>query len=223
MKFTKDEAFEKLKGILTNNGKKTLRMSERSINKDLETLIPLIADEEMELDAFVEKVKSVFETSNSNVEHDVSEGIQVGIDDWKKKNDHKTVPNKDDKDKHDDHQVGVTQEMLDKIADLERKFQAQEEAKTLSSVKDNLKNAVTAKGVKNKEWIDGVLSIMTITPDMDVDTQADELLKLYNKQQSETEPNVTPKNPSGSGGNDDPFASFKEEIKRQQERQANVI
>ena len=64
MKFTKEQAFEKLKAILTNSGKKPLRMSEQSINKQLETLMPLIASEETELDDFVEKVKPTFETMN---------------------------------------------------------------------------------------------------------------------------------------------------------------
>ena len=66
MKFTKEEAFEKLKGLLTNNGKKDLQMSERSINEQLEVLMPLIANDEMELDDFIVKVKTSFEVMNSN-------------------------------------------------------------------------------------------------------------------------------------------------------------
>ena len=76
MKFTKEQAFENLKGFLTNNGKKTLRMSEKSINKQLETLMPLVANDEMELADFVEKVKPTFETMNSNAEKDNSDFVK---------------------------------------------------------------------------------------------------------------------------------------------------
>ena len=44
MKFTKEQAFEILRSNLTNGGKKTLRMSEKSINAQLDTLIPLVAN-----------------------------------------------------------------------------------------------------------------------------------------------------------------------------------
>lgn len=80
MKFTKEQAFEKLKGILTNEGKKPLRMSEKSINAQLDTLMPLIAGDETELDDFIAKVKPTFETMNGNAEHDYS----AFVDDWKK-------------------------------------------------------------------------------------------------------------------------------------------
>ena len=57
MKFTKEEAFEKIKGLLTNNGKKDLQMSERSVNEQLEVLMPWIANEEKECTDFIRKVK----------------------------------------------------------------------------------------------------------------------------------------------------------------------
>lgn len=88
MKFTKEQAFEKLKAILTNDGKKTLRMSEKSINAQLDTLMPLIASDETELDDFVEKVKPTFETMNGNAEKDQS----AFVEDWNKKHPQPTPP-----------------------------------------------------------------------------------------------------------------------------------
>ena len=43
MKFTKQAAFEKLKGVLTQNGK-TPRMSDRSINDYVENLLEVEKD-----------------------------------------------------------------------------------------------------------------------------------------------------------------------------------
>ena len=53
MKFTKDEAYKELVVRMTAKGEK-LNLSERSVNEQLETLISLIANEEMELTDFVE-------------------------------------------------------------------------------------------------------------------------------------------------------------------------
>ena len=76
MKFTKEQAFEILRSNLTNGGKKTLRMSEKSINAQLDTLIPLVANDDMELNDFIEKVKTTFATMNSNAEKDNSDFIK---------------------------------------------------------------------------------------------------------------------------------------------------
>ena len=140
MKFTKDEALEKLRGILTNGGKKTLRMSEKSMERQLETLMPLVADDETELDDFIGKVKASFEVMNSNVEKDNSDFVNQ----WKK--DH---PDKDDKDdeKGDERNGGGTppatspelQAILDRMKALEDRNTAIEREKTLSSKRDELK------------------------------------------------------------------------------------
>ena len=46
MKFTKEQAFEKLKGFLTESGKKPLRMTELSLNRQLDTLMPILTNDE---------------------------------------------------------------------------------------------------------------------------------------------------------------------------------
>ena len=81
MKFTKDDARKELSAQMTAKGEK-LNLSERSLNEQLDTLIPLVANEEMELAEFVSKVLPVFKTADANVRNDVS----VGIQDYKKQN-----------------------------------------------------------------------------------------------------------------------------------------
>lgn len=203
MKFTKDEALEKLKGILTNGGKKTLRMSEKSIERQLETLMPLVADDETELDDFIGKVKASFEVMNSNVEKDNSDFVNQ----WKK--DH---PDKDDKDdkKGDGGNGGGTppatspelQAILDRMKALEDRNTAIEREKTLSSKRDELKKKLKEKGVTNAEWCDMMLNEISISEDTDTDAKAESLLKLYNKQKSEVRFNVSPLGPSGGDDKD---------------------
>lgn len=69
MKFTKEQSFEQIKAILGQ----TKLTSDRSINEKLDTLISIIASEEMELGEFVEKVKPMFLTDEANIKHNNSE------------------------------------------------------------------------------------------------------------------------------------------------------
>lgn len=216
MKFTKDQALEKLRGILTNGGKKTLRMSEKSIERQLETLIPLVADDEMELDAFIEKVKVSFETMNSNVEKDNADFVNQ----WKKEH-----PDDADSGKKDGDKPTATspemQELLNRMKALEDRNSAMEKEKTLSQKRRDLKKKLKEKGIANDEWSDMMLSEITIDENTDVDSKAESILKLYNKQKAEVKFNV---GPLGAGGGDSGnkgglFSDIREEIKRKTEEQ----
>lgn len=68
MKFTKEQGFEQIKSLLGQ----TQTMTDRSINEQLDTLIPLIATEEMELSDFIAKVSPSFKTMDLNVKHEKS-------------------------------------------------------------------------------------------------------------------------------------------------------
>lgn len=194
MKFTKEQAFENLKGFLTNNGKKTLRMSEKSINRQLETLMPLIANDEMELADFVEKVKPTFETMNSNAEKDNSDFVKQ----WEK--DHPvTNPTK---------QTGTTDGNDELLKSMQEQLDAlkQEQAENkrnaaISQKRTDLVSAMMKEGVKDKKWIDSFLGEVTITENLDVEAKAKAYVKFYNKDKAGTPPNVTP-NGSGSAGNE---------------------
>ena len=50
MKFTKEQAIKELEAKIPNKGQ-TLNISKRTISEQVETLLPLIANDEMELDA----------------------------------------------------------------------------------------------------------------------------------------------------------------------------
>lgn len=193
MKFTKEQAFEKLKAILTNSGKKPLRMSEQSINKQLETLMPLIASEETELDDFVEKVKPTFETMNGNAEHDQS----AFVDDWKQKHPEQTPP-APPAPKTESEEL---KNALDRIKALEEKEANAAKTAAISQKKKDLLDKLIEKGLK-KEWGEAVLNEISLDENTDVEAKATSLQELYNKTQSGYSPK-TPKTPSRNHEGDD--------------------
>lgn len=220
MKFTKEEAFESLKGILTNNGKKTLRMSEKSINRQLESLIPLIANEEMELKDFVDKVKDTFSVMNSNAEKDNSDFVKQ----WEK--DHPQVnpePPKADEPKPDDAMA----KMLKRLEELESREAARDKEAKMSQKKKDLLKAMKDKGIKDEQWSKDLVAEISLTEDFDVEAKADSYLKLYNKSQAASagDNGATPAGTSNSGGNREAhrFDYLKKDFEREQERGKNVI
>jgi glutaredoxin len=59
MKFTKEQAVEQLKGLLTEGGK-TLHLSDRTINENIDDLIPLLVNDETELSDFISKASLIY-------------------------------------------------------------------------------------------------------------------------------------------------------------------
>lgn len=182
MNFTKEQAFEKLKGLLTNNGKKALRMSERSIDAQLDALIPLIANDDMELDDFIEKVKSSFTVMNSNVEKDNSDFVKK----WERE--HK----KNDDDGDDGKATDANEALLKRIEELERRDEERSMASKIETKKNELASALKSKGVKSEAWIRDILSEIDVREDTDVEVRTEALLKLYNKSNVVVDNDTTP-------------------------------
>lgn len=190
MKFTKDEAYKELVGKMTAKGEK-LNLSERSFNEQLEKLIPLIANDETEIADFIEKVLPLFKTADANVRNDIS----VGISEYKKNNpvQQTTVTTKVDE------KPAVDEETLNRIAALEAKLKESESKAREVRVKKEVADKLKEKGIKNTDWVEAILSDVTITEDFNVEARAESYLNLYNKMQSTVDPSVTPK--GGNGGN----------------------
>lgn len=198
MKFTKDEALEKLKGILTNGGKKPLRMSEQSMERQLETLMPLLADDETGLDDFIGKVKASFEVMNSNAESDNSAFVRKWKAEHPEGNDDKD--GKGGKPAANEGEDNELKKLLDRVNELERRNKEVETEKTISQKRREIKRKLKDKGVESDEWCDMILSEIQIGEDTDSDAKADSLVKLYNKQQSTIPFNVGPLGASGKQG-----------------------
>lgn len=187
MKFTKEEANKELVAKMTAKGEK-LNLSQRSMNEQVEHLYTLIANEEMELADFVEKVLPFVKTSDANVRNDVSQGIK----DYKSQNpivepkkDPIVEPNNPNK------------ELLERLEALEKKNRENELKLHNQNIKSNLSTKMKELGIKNTKWIDMMLENVSITEDFDVDTNATKYLELYNTMQADVDPSVTPNSTQG--------------------------
>lgn len=200
MKFTKQDAFEKLKSLLTVNGKSP-RMSDRSINDYVDTL--LVAEqnnEELDLDAFIAKYGKPLVSFNGNIEFEVSAGINTFKDKWVKE--HPATQPTDSK----TTQTTNTDEspelkaLMDRLSALEARNAELAKADALKNVQKSLLKKMKEKGITDESWSAGILEQITISEDMDVDSKADSLLKLYNKTQAYPPQNsTTPHSTSQSG------------------------
>jgi hypothetical protein len=208
MKFTKEEAFESLKGILTNSGKKPLRMSERSIQKQLESLMPLVANDEMELNDFIAKVKDTFSVMNSNAEKDNSDFVNQ----WKKEHPDQE-PKPAGSSDSDNPQIKT---LMDEIKAMREEMNAGKRENAIKAKRNELASALKKKGVKDEEWMSDFLSEINITEDMDVDVKADSFLKIYNRSRADVGDGASPKN--ASNGDTKKYKTMFEDIRKEREK-----
>lgn len=214
MKFTKEQAFEILRSNLTNGGKKTLRMSEKSINAQLDTLIPLVANDEMELNDFIEKVKPTFATMNSNAEKDNSDFIKQ----WKEQHpDQNQNPNPNQEPTNQTTENPEIKAMLDRIAALEKENNENKLKAEVAEKRTELVAKMKEKGITDTEWIDSFLGEVTINKDIDVEAKAENFLKIYNKTKAIVDPSQTPHNPQTPPANQNPLKAASDYMKAQRE------
>ena len=187
MKFTKEEANKELVAKMTAKGEK-LNLSQRSMNEQVEHLYTLIANEEMELADFVEKVLPFVKTSDANVRNDVSQGIK----DYKSQN-----PIVEPKKEPIVEPNNPNKELLERLEALEKKNRENELKLHNQNIKSNLSTKMKELGIKNTKWIDMMLENVAITEDFDVDTNATKYLELYNTMQADVDPSVTPNSTQG--------------------------
>lgn len=189
MKFTKEDAYKDLVSKMTAKGEK-LSLSDKSVNAQLETLIPLIANEEMELAEFVEKVLPCFQTTNANIRNDVSHGIK----DYMEKN--PAQPKPSNPPTPPTPPTDPTQALLARLEALEQKNLESEAALRAQGIKKDLSAKMKELGIKSDKWIESMVSVAQITDDFDVNTNAQNYLELYNSMMADVNPNITPFSPN---------------------------
>ena len=195
MKFTKDDACKHLTSKFSEKGQ-TLYISERSINEMLDTLMPLIANDETELEDFVTNVLPAFTTANMNIKNDVS----VGIKDYKEKNPVTPIVKKEDEKPAEDDAMAKA---LARIEELERKNAENERRAQLSTRRSEVVSKMKEKGVKDKDWINAFLDEVSLDGEnFDVDAKVESYVKMYNKSLAIVDPDVTPQGAGGGRGED---------------------
>lgn len=191
MKFTKEDAYKELVARMTAKGEK-LNLSQRSINEQIEALLPLVANDEMEVAEFVEKVLPLVRTADANVRNDVSQGIK----DYKDNNPINpttTTTTTTQPTSGDDAQA----ELLKRIDALEQRNKAQELEIKVKGIKSQLMSKMKELGIKNDKWMESLVANLNITEDFNVDEKAQGYLELYNSMQSDIDVNVTPEGADG--------------------------
>lgn len=193
MKFTKEEACKELVAKIPGKGQ-ALNLSERSINEQLDALMPLIANEETELDDFITKVLPIFKTADSNVRHGVSVGIKKYQDEHPAETKKTSVPEKEGDD------TDATKELLKRIEELERKDREFQKRNTISQRRSSIVSKMNEKGCKDKEWIDSLLEEVNLDgEEFDEDARVEKYMKMYNKSQAKMASGATPEKPNGNG------------------------
>ena len=198
MKFTKEEARKDLVAKLTAKGEK-LNLSERSINEQLDALMPLIANEENELADFIDKVTPLFKTADANVRNDVSVGIADFKKSYKPEEKKEVVKPEEKKTEADDAYA----KLLKRLDDLENEAKANKAKETVNGLKQSFVAKVKEKGVKDDEWLNFYLETVVIDENFDVDAKAEACLKFYNKSKAGIKTDVTPE--KGGGKSDDKY------------------
>ena len=208
MKFTKEEAIKELKSQLSSKVEKIDKW-ERTITENVETLIALVGeDSTIELSDFVSKAIPLFNTTQGMLRKenaDVAKGLEQQINELKAQLEKKEPSKPNPKEPNDDVKA-----LLQRLETLENESKAAKLKVKLQDVRKSLIGKLKEKGVKDNEWANLMLDNITLTEDLDIDTKADNLLKLYNKSQSNPNKVVTP---NGTGSGDDNNKSEFDDVK----------
>ena len=204
MKFTKEDAYKELVKQMTTNGE-TLNLSSRSINEQIEKLLPLLANDETELDNFITNTLPLFKTMDANVRNDVSGGI-------KKYKDENPIQTQQKQSNGGNTELAEMRERLEK---MESEYKSRQEAERIANTRNEIVEKLKAKGVKDTSWLTPFLSDITITEDFDVDAKVETYLKSYNTFKAQIDTDVTPKGAGGNNLKDDDTIKRAAEIAKQ--------
>ena len=225
MKFTKEQAFEKLKGILTENGKKPLRMTEISINRQLDALMPILASEETELDDFVEKSKESFSIMNSNAEYDNSKFAKSFEQEFKEKweKEHQTTPPITPPTNGGGSENELMKQMQEELRQLKEDNAKSKAEKEITGKRSELVSKLKEKKIEDEKWIDAYIKKLPINADTDVETEANDALAFYNISNSHVGSGVTPQGGGSSASVDEnEFSRIKKERESRIEQRSKL-
>lgn len=185
MKFTKEDAYKELVARMTAKGEK-LSLSDISINRTLDTLMPLI-NEETELADFLDNYLPLFNVANANVRNDVSVRIKEYLD-------------KNPKDKPANANPSPNDILMKRLEELEQTVAETKKENIKREKKSVLVSKLKEKGVKDVNWIESLLEEIPIDEDFDVDAKVSNYLNIYNMLKAQIDNNVTPGEPGGGNG-----------------------
>lgn len=191
MKFTKEDACKELVSRMTAKGEK-LNLSERSINEQLDTLMAIVVNDETELADFIDRTLPLFKTADANVRNDVS----VGIAKYKENNPTPPANPQPQQTGADDDKATL----LTRLEAIELELANAKREEQVRNLHSDISARLRSKGVKDEEWVNALLSEVTIGDNVDVDAKVESYLNLYNKSHARIERNATPQGANGGNG-----------------------
>lgn len=217
MKFTNEQAVEALRAELTNKGRKTLHMSDRTLAEQTENLVELLADEEMGLPDFVTKAIKILNTTEGDAR-------KKNSDFEKYKRDHSEKESAEGADPPKQTENPEMKALMERIAALEKDKAESDKKASIAQKRKDITAKLKEKGIKDDEWLNDLLSEVNITEDFDVDAKTESYVKLYNKSRANAGSSVPPANPNGGGGGNALSQSIKAAaaLAKQERERANV-
>lgn len=185
MALSKENLYKQIVSKMTANGEK-LGLSERSINENLDVLIPLLDNDSITEEEFLNKTLDLFKTSNANIKNDVS----VGIKNYKVEKE-KLLEEERNKNKPNENLTEM-EKLLERIKVLEDNNTQMAEQKKINEKKSSIKNYLKEKGVDNEKWIDLIIDQVSIKGEDVVEDRGKQLLDMYNTMVADPKLNITP-------------------------------
>lgn len=197
MKFTEQEAYEKIVAKLTNDGKKPLQASEKSLKSLISGYINKNAEEETELNAFIDENYFYFDVFNNNMNNEKAVLAKEKADfakEYQEKNKvEPQAPTTKAPENKDNENATVLEQIQAQLNQLVAERESVKKATELASKKAQLLAKMTEKGIKDEEWSNKFLSKIDLEKVEDVESEANSYLEIYNKVQV---PEVTPPTPN---------------------------
>lgn len=185
MALSKENLYKQIVSKMTANGEK-LGLSERSINENLDVLIPLLDNDSITEEEFLNKTLDLFKTSNANIKNDVS----VGIKNYKAEQE-KLLAEEKNKNKPNENLTEM-EKLLERIKVLEDNNTQMAEQKKINEKKSSIKNYLKEKGVDNEKWIDLIIDQVSIKGEDVIEDKGKQLLDMYNTMVADPKLNITP-------------------------------
>ena len=196
MKFTKEEAGKEIATRLSKTVE-NINAWDRTIKENVETLWSILGEEnEIELSAFADKALPLFNTTAGflrKTNADLAKSYEDKIKELQGKITTPTPPSTPPAN------PTIDEGLLKRIEQLEQENKEAKERVLIDQKKQDLTAKLKDKGVKDANWINSLLDLVTIDINSDIEAMTTKYVELYNSGKSTIQHNYTP---GGAGGSD---------------------
>lgn len=213
MKFTEEQAVEALRAELTNKGRKTLHMSERTLARQTAILVKKLATEETGLPDFVTEAIEILNEYEGDARKKDSDFAKY------KEAHPESEPQKKDPETDQTSENPEIKVLMERIAALEADKKASDREASIAKRRKDIIDGLKAKGVKDTGWIEKILSKATLDrEDFKAEDEIEDYLTIYNDHITNGGESIVPKKPNSPDGSKyttDVFANLRNMVKQE--------